>query len=279
MRVTLLGHASILVEIAGATFLMDPVFFDPFEEGSVVSCPKRVVYPEKLPHIDFLIVSHRHPDHFDITSLAQVDRGCDAICPADPVIVYALRQLGFERVHAVHPMGGIQSADFELFPTQSEMKSVPEFGMVFHDTTGTVWNQVDTFLAPATVDAITERFGQMDLLLTMYASQNFEFFESRSTDFPYETHRVNLENVVRIRPRAVVPGSAGFRFAGDQAWLNRFLFPISRARFLADLMPSTSAISRPSSRSAWDRIWCLGNELPATGAPVMRLRTHPTATP
>ena len=41
MRVTLLGHATILVEMGGTTCLMDPVFFDPFEEGAVVSCPKR----------------------------------------------------------------------------------------------------------------------------------------------------------------------------------------------------------------------------------------------
>jgi L-ascorbate metabolism protein UlaG (beta-lactamase superfamily) len=44
MKVTLLGHASVLVEMNGATCLMDPVFFDPFEEGAVVSCPERVVY-------------------------------------------------------------------------------------------------------------------------------------------------------------------------------------------------------------------------------------------
>ena len=40
MKVTLLGHASVLVEMNGATCLMDPVFFDPFEEGAVVSCPE-----------------------------------------------------------------------------------------------------------------------------------------------------------------------------------------------------------------------------------------------
>src|SRR2546427_11339289 len=33
----------------------------------------------------------------------------------------------------------------------------------------------------------------------------------------------------------VVPGSAGFRFCGEHAWLNRFLFPVSRRAFLADL--------------------------------------------
>ncbi len=63
MKVTLLGHASVLVEMEGATCLMDPIFFDPFEEGAVVSCPKRVVHLARLPPVDTLIVSHRHPDH------------------------------------------------------------------------------------------------------------------------------------------------------------------------------------------------------------------------
>jgi hypothetical protein len=32
-----------------------------------------------------------------------------------------------------------------------------------------------------------------------------------------------------------VPGSAGFKFAGDHAWLNSYLFPVSAERFAADL--------------------------------------------
>jgi L-ascorbate metabolism protein UlaG (beta-lactamase superfamily) len=235
MRVTLLGHAAVLVELDGATCLMDPVFFDPFEEGAVVSCPRRRTHPERLPPIDLLVVSHRHPDHFDIPSLARVPRDCEAICPADPLIVYALRRLGFERIHPVHPMGEIRGADFELFPTASQVTGVREFGMVFHDASGTFWNQVDSFLSPATIAAVLGRYGRVDLLFAMYASQNFDFFDSLSARFPHETHRANLETVLRIGPGLAVPGSAGFRFAGDHAWLNAHLFPVSRERFLADL--------------------------------------------
>ena len=74
VRVTLLGHASVLVEMEAATCLMDPVFFDPFEEGAVVSCPQRTVHVDRLPSIDLLVVSHRHPDHFDLRSLDQLPR-------------------------------------------------------------------------------------------------------------------------------------------------------------------------------------------------------------
>jgi hypothetical protein len=214
---------------------MDPVFSDPFEDGAVTSCPKRVVYPERLPAIDILIVSHRHPDHFDIPSLARIPRDCDVICPADPLIAYTLRQLGFERIHPVHPMAAISSAGFELYPTKSEVRSVREFGMVFADRSGVFWNQVDSFLAGETIAAVADRFGRAALLLAMYASQTFDFLEDRSTRFPFAIHGQNLETVQRIRPRVAVPGSAGFRFAGEAAALNPFLFPISRERFLADV--------------------------------------------
>jgi L-ascorbate metabolism protein UlaG (beta-lactamase superfamily) len=235
MRVTLLGHASVLVELDGATCLMDPVLADPFEEGTVASCPQRTIVADKLPPIDILVVSHRHPDHFDLASLARIDRRADAICPADPLIVYALEELGFEAIHPVHPMAPIVGDGFELFPTRSELPSIPEMGCVFHDRTGTFWNQVDTPLATATIDAVRERFSGVDLLFAMYASQNFEFFESLTTRFPAETHQQNLEAVVHIAPRTVVPASAGFRFCGSHEWLNAFLFPISRGRFVDDL--------------------------------------------
>jgi len=234
MRVTLIGHASTLVEMSGATCLMDPVFFDPFEEGAVVSCPSRMVDCERIPHVDILIVSHRHPDHFDLASLDRVNRACQVVCPADPLIIYGLRKLGFERIQAVEPMGEISATDFELYPTRSESE-VREFGMVFRDSSGVFFNQVDTFLSRSTIEAILARFGRPDLMFAMYASQNFEFFHNRTVAFPYETHRQNLANTVRMHPRMVAPGSAGFRFCGDHAWLNSFLFPISPERFAADL--------------------------------------------
>ena len=78
MRITLLGHASVLVELDGTTCLVDPVLDDPFEEGTVVSCPRRAVDVDQLPQVDILVVSHRHPDHFDVASLDLVARDVDS---------------------------------------------------------------------------------------------------------------------------------------------------------------------------------------------------------
>ena len=235
MRVTLLGHAAVLVEMGQMTILMDPVLQDPFEDALVVSCPKREIDLHRLPPIDVVIVSHRHPDHLDLSSLNRLSRNCQVCCPADPLISHALKLLGFRHVTLLEPGKPMSVEKMEILPTRSENQAVRECGIVFRDETGTFWNQVDTEISPTAIHSVLRHCSRVDLLFAMYASQNFSFFESQERSFPYETHRQNLQNVLMIRPGLTVPGSAGFRFFGEHEWLNRFLFPISRELFLHDL--------------------------------------------
>jgi UDP-MurNAc hydroxylase len=103
MRVTLLGHATVLVEMGPMKILMDPVLQDPFEDGMVVSCPKREIDTKQLPPIDVIVISHRHPDHFDLPSLDRLSRSCQVCCPADRLISHALKLLGFQHVDFLEP--------------------------------------------------------------------------------------------------------------------------------------------------------------------------------
>jgi L-ascorbate metabolism protein UlaG (beta-lactamase superfamily) len=61
LKVTLLGHASVCIEMLEARCLMDPVFSDPFEDTAVVSCPGRSIALDAIPRVDLLVVSHSHP--------------------------------------------------------------------------------------------------------------------------------------------------------------------------------------------------------------------------
>ena len=235
MKVTLLGHATVLVEMDGANILMDPVLLDPFEDGAVISCPKRVIRADKLPPLDLIIISHQHPDHFDIPSLAQLPRGVHVLCPIDSAIQYALKSLGFTNVHPTEPMQRLVLNTYELLTTRSSVTNVIEFGIIFKDKSGTFWNQVDSVLSHETIGHSLQAVGSIDLLFAMHASQNFGFFENRSASFPHDMHKENLATVLSIKPRLTVPGAAGFRFAGEIEWCNAFLFPISREQFVADL--------------------------------------------
>ncbi len=240
MKVTLLGHASVYIEMEGAKCLMDPVFHDPFEDTAVVSCPRRTIDVDAIPPVDLVVISHNHLDHFDIPSLAHIakrSRNCDVVCPQDTAIIYTLTKLGFTKIHPEKPLTHLKLAQYELVTTRSFVSNVTEFGVVFKDPSGTFWNQVDSVVMPESVPGVlAQAGGTIDLLFAMYASQNFNFFESRGTSFPYDMHALNLTNAMAIKPRMVVPGAAGFRFAGaGMEWCNAFLFPMSRERFVSDV--------------------------------------------
>jgi len=235
MRVTLLGHASVLVELEGVRCLMDPVFQDPFQEGALVSCPKREVDADALGPLDVLLLTRAHLDHFDIPTLARLPRTVDVICPKDHAIAYVLQQLGYTNVHPTEAMSLVPYKGTQLLMSRSHVAHAMEFGVIFKDRSGAFWNQVDTVLAPDTIQASLDQAGRIDLLFSMYASQSFDFFEGRSSGFPHATHAMNLSNVLAIRPKMVVPASAGFRFDGPFAWSNAFLFPVSRELFIEDL--------------------------------------------
>ena len=234
MKVTLLGHASILFELDGANVLMDPVFADPFSDGAVVGCPAREVFPERLPRIDFVVISHGHLDHFDIPSLARLSRRCEVLCPEDPVLPYALGKLGFERVRTLRAGTFLDFGSWQMLTTYSDT-DVVEVGVVFRDRDGTCWNEVDSVVNAETIGEVQSKMGHVDLLFSGYASQNVGFFETMRSGYPLGLTRMNLANVRRISPALVVPGSAGYRFAGYLEWTNPFLFPISRDHFVKDL--------------------------------------------
>ncbi|KAJ2870010.1 Protein-lysine N-methyltransferase efm4 [Coemansia aciculifera] len=76
MQVTWLGHASLLVQVDGATILCDPVFSQRCSPSQWMG-PKRYTAPacqvKDLPDVvDVLIVSHNHYDHLDWNTLREV---------------------------------------------------------------------------------------------------------------------------------------------------------------------------------------------------------------
>ncbi len=76
-RVTYIGHATVLIQIAGLNILTDPVWAQRASPLSFAG-PKRVTQPsislQALPPIDVVLISHDHYDHLDTDTLAQLDQ-------------------------------------------------------------------------------------------------------------------------------------------------------------------------------------------------------------
>jgi L-ascorbate metabolism protein UlaG (beta-lactamase superfamily) len=71
MKITMLGHATLLIEIDGKTLLTDPWLTDPLYFGRLRhrGSFKPIV---DFSDIDILLVSHGHDDHFDPKTLSQI---------------------------------------------------------------------------------------------------------------------------------------------------------------------------------------------------------------
>lgn len=77
LRVTFVGHATVLIQTGGLNMLTDPVWS---ERCSPVSWagPKRVNAPgidfDDLPRIDHVLLSHNHYDHLDLVTLSKLKK-------------------------------------------------------------------------------------------------------------------------------------------------------------------------------------------------------------
>ncbi len=235
MKITLIGHASVLFETPDLRILMDPVFVDPHQEGTLEVFPRRTLVPERMPEYELLVLSHRHLDHFDIATLARLSRDVEVLAPQDELIVHVLRELGYERITAVQAGFSLEFGTTRLRTTPSNAPH-PELGLIVRDADGTVWNQVDTVLGDTDVADVLVS-GPIDLLLATWQPMlELQWQNHDSPAFPLGEYARYLANVARIRPRALVPASNGFRYCGGAEWMNHVVFPQTRERFMADVV-------------------------------------------
>jgi L-ascorbate metabolism protein UlaG (beta-lactamase superfamily) len=75
-----IGHATILMRVAGMTILTDPVFSNRvgLGLGLITGGPRRLIAPalsiRQLPPIDLLLISHAHFDHLDRPTLSRLPK-------------------------------------------------------------------------------------------------------------------------------------------------------------------------------------------------------------
>lgn len=90
MKITKLGSATVIIETTNSKILCDPWLIDGAYYGSWCNFPPIDLDKIKLDDIDYIYLSHIHPDHFDSNTMAFISRSV-------PVLIHKYHQKFFKR--------------------------------------------------------------------------------------------------------------------------------------------------------------------------------------
>src|SRR5947208_1272588 len=126
--VTFLGHQGWMVRAGNSCVLVDPLLCENFGDIHALEYrvyPPRLMKPELFPPVDALILSHEHDDHFDIASLARLDRRIPVFLSAhsSSAAFAILREMGFT-VASLVPGAAIDVGELQVIPFSGDHVSV-----------------------------------------------------------------------------------------------------------------------------------------------------------
>jgi L-ascorbate metabolism protein UlaG (beta-lactamase superfamily) len=100
VKVTYIGHATLLIEMGAVRLLTDPNF-DRKLGGFLPRVTPPGIAVDKLPRLDALLLTHAHADHLSFASLDQLPRDIPLFAP--PVIARWLRRRGYHHAEDLAP--------------------------------------------------------------------------------------------------------------------------------------------------------------------------------
>ncbi|MDD9946618.1 MAG: MBL fold metallo-hydrolase [Myxococcales bacterium] len=236
MQITILGHASTLIESKAARVLVDPIFADTFASDTLRICPARDIDVEVLASdLSALVITHAHLDHFHPPTLARLSKRIPVIVPPHDFLVGAVRELGFEQVIplpawdriSVGPGGPDGSLELLITPSDFEWD---ELGVVASSPDASYWHMSDSIVTREVGARVRREVGRISLVAAKFAPLRTVIGYQRGVQsMMLDRDEIvdGFEAACAAEPAAMFPYAFGFAYAGEHAWANRHIGPYS----------------------------------------------------
>jgi len=212
-----LGHASLLFTTERTSILFDPVLNQFHHEGLYMIWPERLADFQELPEIEIIVISHRHPDHFDLDSLIRFPRNIPIVVPDDQVIISALAELGFKHLIVAQSLRPIEIQDTTLTPTPAAMDAI-ENGYVIESNGIKIWNLIDTVPRSSDISLVNSFLGPFDLAIVPWQPLiDVSFSQGKEFEFPIGQYKRLVENALQIDSRYLALGMGDLEKKNFQA--------------------------------------------------------------
>lgn len=233
LRITFVGHATLLVQTAGLNILTDPVWshhVGPTRLVSVERYKNPGIHFDDLPEIDAIVISHNHYDHMDVRTLRRIHYRSGA---KKPVILVPLGNSALLRkfkLGATHDLDWWQS--FEL-KNGVKVTAVPAqhwstrylhdrnralwAGYVIHTPAGPIYFAGDTGYG-AFVQEIRKRMGPVKYALLPIGAYIPEWFQR---------HHISPKDAVRIHAELGAQVSIPMHYATFRQSLESYERPVA----------------------------------------------------
>jgi hypothetical protein len=260
LSTTFLGHQGWLFQSKSSCFLVDPLLCEEFGQAHALEYrvyPPREFSFEHFPKVDGVVLTHEHDDHFDIPSLARLERTIPIFLSvhSSTAAQQILREMGFA-VHPLIPGKNVRFGDLEFTPFCGAHTSM---------SNGDEWDTLPFFVRD--VGGSGNFFSMVDITLTeqhikwarakdskpvVLSWTNNTLDWSHMSDFVGRRKDATQECFIRMgvdrkviigawgTPAATLMCAGGFTFFGGRTWLNDRVFCVDNAavcQMLSKLYP------------------------------------------
>lgn len=284
MKIQFIGHACIAVECACASILMDPWLSGKIFNNSWTLRPQPVLDPALLDNIDYLWISHEHPDHCHFPTLGSFpdsfkQRVTILFQSRDSAkMIAAFKSLGYQRLRLLPHR--------EIVPLTDEPDGTRVYcyhaglmdsALAVIDNHEVVLNANDARISTSECRLILQDVKHVDVLLSQFSLAAYAGFEPPERYLPERAEQIlrNMSEVHRaLEAKITIPFASFIYFSSeDNKYVNPFANTVADAytylnqhgQSAAVLYPgdsyeigaahdSSQALNRYASLPVWDEL-------------------------
>jgi len=239
MKIRFVGHSCVVVECAGTSILMDPWFSGKIFNNSWTLRPEPEFDSTLLDKIDYLWISHEHPDHCHFPTLSSFP------VPFKQRVTVLLQERDYAKLIAA--LKGIGYSNFRLLPHRAMVSlsgDNPAHGGVkvycYHaglmDSALAVMaegeialNANDVRISETECRLILKDLGHVDVLLNQFSLAAFSGLEPPEQHLRIRARQI-LQNVSAVhrtlRAKVTIPFASFIYFSSDD---NKYVNPLANS--------------------------------------------------